>query len=92
MSLVPVVLSVLALAMLGTGYTFAFRVESALAFQRRYAEALSSTPPSETPGYYEETREHRKTVFRVGGVVLLVVGCLVLAAAVYGAFVAGPSA
>ena len=91
MSPESVLLSVLALTLLGLGYVFAFRVERAIAFQRRYAEALSSTPPSENPEYYEETYEHRKGVFRIGGAVLLAVGVLVLAMAVYGTFFVGSS-
>lgn len=55
-----IILSVLALTLLGIGYAFVFRVERAIAFQRRYVEALSSTPPSENPKYYEHTRKHRK--------------------------------
>lgn len=61
-----------------------FRVEKAIAFQRRYAEALSSAPPSENPDYYEETYEHRKVVFRLGGVVFLAVGGILLTMVVHG--------
>jgi hypothetical protein len=83
-SLEPIVLSALPLLLVVLGYTFVFRVEAATALQRRYAESLSSTPPSENPEYYEETYEHRKAVFRLGGVVLLVVGLFLLAMVVYG--------
>ena len=84
MSLTSVGLSVFALGLLGLGYVCAFRVETALAVQRRYAEALSSMPPSEQPEYYEDTREHRAWVFRMGGVVLLGVGTVLLSMVVYG--------
>ncbi|WP_089820961.1 hypothetical protein [Halogranum amylolyticum] len=84
MSLDSIALSAFALILLGIGYVFAFRVETAIAFQLRYAEALSSIRPSENPEYYEETYEHRKGVFRVGGTVLLVVGAFLLAMVVYG--------
>lgn len=84
MSLEPIVLSSLPLLLLGIGYVFVFRVETAVAFQRRYAEALSSTPPSENPEYYEETYEHRRAVFQLGGGVLLAVGTVLLAMVVYG--------
>ena len=83
-SLTSVGLSVFALGLLGLGYVFAFRVETALAVQRRYAEALSSMPPSEHPDYYADTREHRAWVFRLGGVVLLGVGAVLLSMVVYG--------
>jgi uncharacterized membrane protein YiaA len=79
-----VALWTLALALLGIGYIFAVRVETALAVQERYAESASSLPPSENPEYYEDSREHRVWVFRLGGTVLLVVGVLLLATAVYG--------
>lgn len=88
-SLESIVLGAFALVLLGIGYALVFRVETALAFQRRYAEAVSSTPPSEHPEYYEETSEHRKGVFWIGGAVLLAVGASLLAMAVYGEFLAG---
>ncbi|AXG06004.1 hypothetical protein DU500_05850 [Haloplanus rubicundus] len=84
MSLASIGLSAFALGLLGLGYVFAFRVETALAVQRRYAEALSSMPPSEHPDYYEDTREHRTWVFRLGGAVLLGVGAVLLSMVVYG--------
>ncbi|WP_435344891.1 hypothetical protein [Haloarchaeobius sp. HRN-SO-5] len=90
-SLEMVVLAAVALLLLGLGYVFAFRVETALAFQRRYAEAVSSAPPSEQPEYYEDTAEHREWTFRFGGVVLLMVGAFLLAMSVYGAFFVGSS-
>ncbi|WP_239524391.1 hypothetical protein [Halogeometricum borinquense] len=65
---------------------FVFRVETALAVQEKYAEAASSTPPSENPEYYEETHEHRRWTFHLGGMVLLAAGALLIAAAVYGTF------
>lgn len=89
-SLELIVLGALVLALLGLGSVLVFRVEAAMAFQRRYAEALSSTPPSENPEYYQETYGHRKAVFRLGGTVLLVVAASVLATAAYGLFFAGP--
>jgi hypothetical protein len=83
-SLASVALGAFVLILLGIGYVLAFRVETAIAFQRRYAEALSSIPPSENPEHYEETYEHRRAVFRLGGTVLLVVGGCLLAMVVYG--------
>lgn len=82
-----VVLAAFALVLLSLGSALAFRVEAALSLQRRYAEAASSTPPSENPDYYEETRDHRKGVFQLGGVVLLLVGAGLLAMWTYGALV-----
>jgi hypothetical protein len=82
-----IALAVLALVTLGLGYVFAFRVETALAFQRRYAETVSWAPPSENPEYYETTADHRKGVFRFGGTVLLLVGTFLLAMLVYGTLV-----
>ena len=84
MSLEPIALGALPLLLLIIGYVFVCRIKMAMAFQRRYAEAVSSTPPSENPEYYEETYEHRKAVFRLGGVVLLAVGAFLLAMVVYG--------
>lgn len=63
MSLESIALGALALVFLGVGYVFVFRVETALRFQRRYAEAVSRKPPSENPEYYESTCELRKGVF-----------------------------
>jgi hypothetical protein len=83
-SLGSILLGALPLTLVGLGYVFAFRVETAIAFQRRYAEALSSVPPSENPEYYGETYEHRKGVFRIGGAVLLTVGLFLLGMVVYG--------
>jgi hypothetical protein len=42
-SLELIVQGTLVLALLGLGSVFAFRVATTIAFQRRYAEALSST-------------------------------------------------
>ncbi|QKY20187.1 hypothetical protein B4589_007260 [Halolamina sp. CBA1230] len=75
---------ILALGTLGVGAVLAFRVERALALQERFAEWISWVPPSENPAYYDDTREYREWTFRFGGAVLLVVGCLLLAVAVYG--------
>ena len=86
-----VVLWLLALGTLGVGVAVAFRTERAIALQERAAERVSSTPPSESPGLYDETREHRRWTFRFGGVVLLIVGSLLLAVSVYVTFLA-PSA
>jgi hypothetical protein len=86
-SLAFVGLSAFALGLLTLGYVFAFRVETALAVQRRYAEALSSMPPSERPEYYADTREHRAWVFRLGGAVLLGVGAVLLSLVAYGTLV-----
>lgn len=86
MSLESLSLGVLAVVFLGVGYVFTFRVEAALAIQERYAEAVSWNPPSEAPGHYENTREHREGVFRLGGGVLLAVGALLLAVSTYGTF------
>jgi hypothetical protein len=80
-----VVLAAFALTLLSVGYALAFRAEAAVALQRRYAEAVSSTPPSERPDYYEETYDHRKGVFQLGGVVFLLVGAGLLAMWTYGA-------
>jgi hypothetical protein len=82
-SLESVTLGVLSLLHLGAGYLFAFRVETALAIQRRYAEAVSWKRPSDDPAYYQETRDHRKGIFQLGGGVLIVVGALLLAVSVY---------
>jgi len=82
-----VALWLLALGTLGVGATFAFRTEIAIALQKRAAERVSSTPPSENPEFYDETRKHRLWTFRFGGVVLLVVGVLLLAVSVYGTVV-----
>jgi hypothetical protein len=49
----------------------------------RAAERLSWAPPSEHPDYYEETRVNRIWTSRFGGTVLLFVGSLLLAVAVY---------
>jgi len=84
-SLTAVGLGVFALGLLALGYVCACRVETALAVQRRYAEALSSMPPSEHPKYYEDTREHRAWVFRLGGAVLLGVGTVLRSLVAYGA-------
>jgi len=89
MSIDVIALGFFTLLLLSLGFVLAFRVETALAFQRRYAEALSSTPPSENPDYYEETYEHRKAVFRMGGSVLLAVGVSLFAMVVYGLFFVG---
>jgi hypothetical protein len=83
-SLTSVGLSVFALGLLTLGYVFAFRVETALAVQRQYAEALSSMPPSEHPDYYDDTHEPRTWAFRLGGVVLLGVGAVLLSLVAYG--------
>jgi len=83
-SLALLTIGALGLGTLGIGGVFVLRTEVALAYQERYAEALSSTPPSENPGYYAETREHRKWVFRLGGAVLAAVGAVLLAVSVYG--------
>jgi hypothetical protein len=83
-SFTALALGAVALSLLTLGYVFAVRVETALALQRRYAEALSSMPPSEHPDYYEDTREHRTWVFRMGGAVLLGVGAVLLSLVVYG--------
>jgi len=87
----PVLLSLwaLALAVLGTGYALALRTETVLAIQARYAESVSSPPPSEDPDHYEQTRQHRRWTFRFGGTVLLVVGSVALATAVYATFLIG---
>jgi hypothetical protein len=85
-ALESVLLGGFALTLLSLGYVLTFRVETALAFQRRYAEALSSVPPSENPEYYERTYEHRRGVFRLGGTVFLLVGTAVLSVTVYGTF------
>ena len=79
-------MGVLALAILSVGYLFAFRVERAIAFQERYAEAISWKTPSEDPAYYEETREHRWKVFQLGGGVLLSVGTLLFTVSMYATF------
>lgn len=71
---------------LGVGYVFTFHVETALAFQERYAETVSWRPPSENPEYYEDTREHQRGIFQLGGVVLLAVGALLLVVSMYGTF------
>lgn len=91
MSLDLIAPGVLILILLGVGYLFAFRVEKAIAFQRRYAESLSSTPPSENPEFYEESYGHRKAVFRLGGGVLLAVGVFLLTILVYGTVVVDAS-
>ena len=91
MSLELIAPGVLILILLGTGYLFVFRVEKAIALQRRYAEALSSIPPSENPEYYVETYDHRKAVFRLGGGVLLAVGVVLLAIMAYGTVVVDSS-
>lgn len=80
---------VLALLILGTGYVFTLRVETALALQERYAEAISWKPPSDDPAYYDEMRTHRREVFQFGGGVLLVVGGLLLAVAIYATLFVG---
>lgn len=86
MSLESISLGVLALVLLGVGSVFVFRVETALNFQERYAEAVSWKPPSEDPAHYEDTREHRQGIFQIGGVVLLAVGTMLLAVSIYGTF------
>lgn len=91
MSLELIAPGVLISILLGIGYLLVFRVEKAIAFQRRYAEALSSTPPSENPEFYEETYDHRKAVFRLGGGVLLAVGVFLLMIMVYGTVVVDSS-
>ena len=85
-SLGLIALGLLILGLLGLGSVLVFRVEAAIAFQRRYAEALSSAPPSDAPEFYEETHDHRTAVFRLGGAVILVVGISLLALVAYGAF------
>lgn len=91
MSLALVAPGSLILLLLSIGSLLAFRAETAIAFQRRYAEVLSSTPPSEDPEFYEDTHQHRKTVFRLGGGVLIAVGVFLLAVLVYGVVGAGSS-
>jgi hypothetical protein len=88
-SLASAGLTAFALGLLTLGYVLAFRVETALAVQRRYAEALSPMPPSAQPDYYEDTREHRVWVFRLGGAVLLGVGALLLSMVAYGTLLVG---
>ncbi|WP_135821484.1 hypothetical protein [Halostella litorea] len=88
MSTVSVGLGAFALALLGLGYALAFRVETALALQERYAESVSWKPPSEDPEHYEDLREQRAWTFRLGGAVLLAVGTFLLAVTLYGTFFA----
>lgn len=86
MSLESISLGGLAVVLFSTGYLFTVQVETALAVQERYAETVSWKPPSNNPEYYDDLREHRLWVFRLGGVALLVVGTLLLVVALYATF------
>jgi hypothetical protein len=88
MSLTTITIALLGVCTFGTGFVFALQTDLALRFQRRYAEAASSVPPSENPEFYDATEDHRTAVFRIGGTVLLVVGTGLLAVATYAAFFA----
>lgn len=72
------------LATVGVGVALLLRVERALDLQEAYAERFGTVTPSETPGYYQQTREWRRQVLQVGGGVLVAVGLLLLVVVVSG--------
>lgn len=86
MPLESISLGGLAVVLISTGYLFTVQTETALAFQERYAATVSWKSPSGNPEYYDDMREHRLWIFRLGGVALLVVGTLLLVVAVYATF------
>jgi hypothetical protein len=81
-------IGLLATATLGLGAAFLLRTERVVAYQERYAERAATVGPGDEPSYYERTRQARRDTFRLGGVVLSIVGLFLLGAAVYGLFVA----
>jgi hypothetical protein len=82
-SLEAIAIGILGLAQTGLGYVFVFRTEIALSAQERFAETLSSTPPSENPTFYANTEAYRSRVFRLGGVVLGLFGVALVTVAVF---------